>query len=155
MNYYSTNYTPQTQQTYGSGYLNPMAQNQLQQTMQNSNINMQQMPQPQQQPTQQIELLKGRRVTTIEEARACSFELDGSVSYFPSTDGKSIFTKQLNLDGTVSILEYKIVPGEEAKPTAKGESYDTLQEELKTVKGRLEELEKKTGDLIQDLCGKQ
>jgi hypothetical protein len=37
--------------------------------------------------------LKGKPVTSIEEARAQSFDLDGSITYFPDITNKRIYTK--------------------------------------------------------------
>jgi hypothetical protein len=37
--------------------------------------------------------LKGRPVTSIDEARAASIDFDGSVFYFPDVANKCIYTK--------------------------------------------------------------
>ena len=50
--------------------------------------------------------LKGRPVSSIEEARATSIDFDGSVFYFPDVANNCIYTKQINMDGTVSLLMY-------------------------------------------------
>lgn len=50
--------------------------------------------------------LKGRPVTSIEEARALSIDLDGSISYFPDVTNKKIYTKQFNPDGSASFRVY-------------------------------------------------
>lgn len=50
--------------------------------------------------------LKGRPVTSIEEARAMSIDLDGSISYFPDITNKRIYTKQFNPDGSASFKVY-------------------------------------------------
>ena len=47
--------------------------------------------------------LKGRMVTSLEEARATSIDFDGSVFYFPDLANKRIYTKQINIDGTAAI----------------------------------------------------
>lgn len=50
--------------------------------------------------------LKGKPVTSIEEARAQSFDLDGSITYFPDITNKRIYTKQFNPDGSASFKVY-------------------------------------------------
>lgn len=62
--------------------------------------NQYQMPQYQ---ARDWPMLKGRPVTSIDEVRASQVDFDGSVSYFPDTAHNTIYTKQINLDGTASI----------------------------------------------------
>lgn len=57
---------------------------------------------------QQSTGLKGRPVSSIEEARACSVDFDGSVFYFPDLANKCIYTKQINIDGTATLLMYEL-----------------------------------------------
>ena len=52
--------------------------------------------------------LKGRWVTSLEEARATSIDFDGSVFYFPDLANKRIYTKQINIDGTASLYVYEL-----------------------------------------------
>lgn len=52
--------------------------------------------------------LKGRLVTSLEEARATSIDFDGSVFYFPDLANKRIYTKQINIDGTASLCVYEL-----------------------------------------------
>lgn len=56
--------------------------------------------------------IKGRPVSSLEEARATSIDFDGSIFYFPDLANHRIYTKQINLDGTstLNIYEYKDVP---------------------------------------------
>lgn len=72
--------------------------------------------QPQRAPIQQQQFigLKGRPVSSLEEARAATIDFDGSVFFFPDLANKKIYTKQINLDGTASLnmYEYKEVPTE-------------------------------------------
>lgn len=65
-------------------------------------------PQPQQ-VVQQPEL-RGRMVSSIEEARATPIDFDGSVFYFPDLANKRIYTKQINMDGTATINMYELKP---------------------------------------------
>lgn len=52
--------------------------------------------------------LKGRPVSSIEEARASSIDFDGTVFYFPDLANNRIYTKQINMDGTASLLMYEL-----------------------------------------------
>ena len=61
----------------------------------------------QQAPLQPIGL-KGRLVSSFEEARASSIDFDGSVFYFPDLANKRIYTKQINIDGTASLYVYEL-----------------------------------------------
>ena len=49
-----------------------------------------------------------RPVSSIEEVKASAIDFDGSVFYFPDLGNKKIYTKQINLDGTASILMYEL-----------------------------------------------
>lgn len=80
---YNYNYYPQTQQT-------------------------QYTPQYVQRPVQPQSYLKGRLVSSIEEARATSIDFDGSVFYFPDLANRRIYTKQINLDGTATLNMYEL-----------------------------------------------
>lgn len=72
---------------------------------------------PQQQPInqymrqpQQSATLKGRMVSSIEEARASLIDFDGSIFYFPDLANKRIYTKQINIDGTATLNMYELRP---------------------------------------------
>ena len=52
--------------------------------------------------------LKGRLVSSLEEARATSIDFDGSVFYFPDLANKRIYTKQINIDGTATLCMYEL-----------------------------------------------
>ena len=71
-------------------------------------------------PTPQVRL-----VSSIEEVRACPIDFDGSVFYFADMANKRIYTKQINLDGTVNInlYEQKILSSDQST-----ESFVTRQE---------------------------
>ena len=52
--------------------------------------------------------LKGRPVSSLDEARASLIDFDGTVFYFPDLANKCIYTKQINLDGTATLLMYEL-----------------------------------------------
>lgn len=96
--------------------------------------NQTQQQQPQQQPLyytsqyrQPVLLgLKGRPVSSIDEARAMTIDFDGSVFYFPDVANNRIYTKQFNMDGTVSLLMYELKEMPLSSPT--DNDYITRQE---------------------------
>ena len=59
--------------------------------------------------------LKGRPVSSLEEARVANIDFDGSLFIFPDVANKRIYTKQINLDGTASMKVYSQV--EDTPPT--------------------------------------
>lgn len=75
--------------------------------------------QPQMQPTYlrpQVQSgLKGRPVSSIEEARASTIDFDGSIFFFPDLANRRIYTKQINMDGTSTLNMYELrdVPTEQ------------------------------------------
>lgn len=79
---------------------------------QNYNYYPQQQPQSQQpymrQAPMQQALLKGRPVSSLEEAKASPIDFDGSISYFPDLGNKCIYTKQINPDGTATLCMYEL-----------------------------------------------
>lgn len=78
---------------------------------QNYNYYPQQQPQMQgYPPRQQIQStgLKGRPVSSLEEAKASIIDFDGSVFFFPDLANRKIYTKQINLDGTASLNMYEL-----------------------------------------------
>ena len=64
--------------------------------------------QPQITRPQYINFLKGRPVSSLEEVRAMSVDFDGSISYFPDIANNRIYTKQVNMDGTSTVLMYEL-----------------------------------------------
>ena len=71
--------------------------------------------QPQMQLTK-TNCLLGKSVDNIDVVKAMDIPLDGSISYFPLTDGSAIVSKQLQTDGTSKIIVYK--PTQEDKKEA-------------------------------------
>lgn len=53
-------------------------------------------------------LLKGKPVSSLEEARATSIDFDGSIFFFPDLANKRIYTKQINMDGTATMQCYEL-----------------------------------------------
>lgn len=111
----------------------------------------QRFQQPVQEPVQQYVQpqfskpigLQGKSVDSLEVVKATDVPFDGSISYFPLTDGTAIVTKQLQNDGTSKITVYK--PAEQDK-TVKFLTLDDLQDiedQLTDIRKQLKDLRKK------------
>lgn len=77
---------------------------------------MYQYYQPPKQQMPQLMGLKGRPVSSLDEVRAAAIDFDGSISYFPNLANDTIYTKQINMDGTSTVRMYELV--ETPNPTA-------------------------------------
>lgn len=114
---------------YGNPYYN---QGQRFQPMPMQQIGNQPMTQPYIQPVQptttQVGLL-GKSVESMDVVKAMDIPLDGSISYFPLTDGSAIVTKQLQNDGTSKIVVYK-PEKEDKKSEQMFVTFEQLQEEI-------------------------
>ena len=75
------------------------------------------------QPTPQV-----RPVSSVEEVRACPIDFDGSVFYFPDIANKRIYTKAINLDGTVSINMYELKENAAAFASGGNNNFVTREE---------------------------
>lgn len=99
-------------------------------------------PQPQQpvryqMPIQQLIGLKGRPVTSLEEVKAATIDFDGSIFFFPDLANKKIYTKQINLDGTMTLNVYELTfnqPKEESNYVTR-EEFDAVVKQLKSALG--------------------
>lgn len=94
---------------YGQQYMNPY--NQQSQRL----AQLEQQYQQYQQPTynnygnmmnNQIQMLKGRPVSSRDEAMASMIDMDGSLFVFTDIANKRIYTKQIMLDGSADFKEY-------------------------------------------------
>lgn len=103
--------------SYNTGYgMTPyqqqLAQNRLNQIEQQYGTyqpNNYQMQNNQQMGTMQI--LKGRPVSSYDEAKASMIDLDGSLFVFPDIANKRIYTKQIMLDGSAELKVYALQDG--------------------------------------------
>lgn len=88
--------------------------------------------------------LKGRPVTSLEEARAAQIDFDGSVFFFPDIANGKIYTKQINLDGTATLKEYRTdsVPVKDEQQTTEQKDYLGMIEDLQN---QIDEIKKKMG----------
>lgn len=79
--------------------------------------------------------LNGKIVESIDVVKAMDIPMDGSISYYPLSDGTSIVTKQLQMDGTSRIVTYKRLIEEEKEDTR----YITLAD-LDKVRNEIKEI---------------
>lgn len=89
--------------------------------------------------------LKGAMVTSIDEIRALPPSFDGSLSYYPTTDGKSIYVTKLAPDGTKEIIEYQVKP-RVVEPVIKTE--EPKNELLESLENRVNLMEENLKDRV-------
>ena len=79
--------------------------------------------------------LQGKVVDSLDVVKATDIPYDGSISYFPLTDGTAIITKQLQQDGTSKMVIYKpITDNEVEKDRPKYITESELQTQLEQLK---------------------
>lgn len=83
-------------------------------------------------------ILQGKVVDSLEVVKATDIPYDGSISYFPLTDGSAIITKQLQQDGTSKMVIYKpMIEDESMKPQYITENdLNDLKEQLNNLSGK-------------------
>lgn len=104
-------------------------------------------------------MLLGKSVDSIDVVKATDVPFDGSISYFPLTDGSAIVTKQLQNDGTSKIVIFK--PLEDTKDVVKYitqedlekalddinlSEIDDIKDDIKEIKKQLKDFKKKKED---------
>lgn len=77
--------------------------------------------------------IKGRPVSSLEEARATSIDFDGSIFYFPDLANRRIYTKQVNLDGTATLNVYEQKELPEIQPYVTREEFNQVIEQIKQM----------------------
>lgn len=82
--------------------------------------------------------LLGKLVDSVDVVRATDVPFDGSIGYFPLTDGSAIVTKQLQMDGTSKIVIFK--PVTEKNGTVKFITQEDLEGALKSLKEDIDKL---------------
>ena len=78
--------------------------------------------------------LKGRPVSSLEEARVANIDFDGSLFIFPDVANKRIYTKQINLDGTASMKVYSQIEDTPPAPAyVTREEFDSVIKNLEST----------------------
>lgn len=112
-----------------------------------------------------IQGLQGKSVDSIDVVKAMDIPLDGSISYFPLTDGTAIVTKQLQADGSSKTIVYKPVENkeelkqpiyitpEQLEEKMKGfnsKEIKDIKEEIKTIKREIRDITDEIKDKKED-----
>lgn len=82
-------------------------------------------------------LLKGRPVSSIDEVKAASVDFDGSIFYFPDLANNRIYSKQINLDGTSTILMYELKEIPKDIPASQFITREEFETVINQLKGSL------------------
>ena len=134
-------------------YMYPQ-QNRINQEQQYSNVYPNYYGVNQQQQIQQT--LKGRPVSSYDEAKASMIDLDGSLFVFTDVTNKRIYTKQILLDGSAEFKTYVL---QEQKESNKEVNEDTNNYVLKrdfekaiNILGR--EIEQLKGGFVDEAVNK-
>ena len=125
--------------------------------------------QPMQQPMQQMQPitnvgLQGKSVDSIDVVKAMDINLDGSISYFPLTDGSAIVTKQLQMDGTSKTVIYKPIKEEQEKKEEVKINYltkddlvvfkennNSLKNEIGSIRNQIEGISGNINQLMEEM----
>lgn len=89
-----------------------------------------------------------RPVTSLEEVKAYPIDFDGSVFYFTDVANKKIYTKFINMDGTVTINLYELKEITADQPT--DSSYITRTEFESVIAQLKEMMETKPTPIFQE-----
>lgn len=93
------------------------------------------------------QIIKGRPVSSMEEAKASMIDLDGSLFVFPDLANKMIHTKQIMMDGTAEFKTYVLneAPVKQNEQQSQQNNLFVLRSEFenyqKQIQHRLEEME--------------
>lgn len=123
-------------------------------------MNMMQQPMPTQQyippmTTIQQNNLQGKIVDSVDVVKAMDIPLDGSVSYFPLTDGSAIVTKQLQNDGTSKTIIYKPIQ-EDKKELPKYATIEDVRKEIEKIDlSELEDFKEELREIKKQLKNKK
>lgn len=150
---------------YNTGYgMNPhqqqLAQNRLNQMEQQYNVGTYQPNNYQMQNTQQMgtqmQVIKGRPVSSYDEAKASMIDLDGTLFVFTDIANHCIYTKQILLDGSAELKTYVLQEQKQNETKRSGElnegyvlkkDFDITVKELhKQIEGLKEALPYDTAD---------
>lgn len=92
----------------------------------------QQYQQNQQQQQNNIQMLKGRPVSSYDEAKACMIDMDGSMFVFTDIANKKIYTKQILMDGSAELKTYNLEEQKQTMQTEQNE-YVSMSQFEKTI----------------------
>lgn len=128
---------------YGmSPYQQQLAQNRLSQMEQQYNVGAYQPNGYQMQNNQQMgamQAIKGRPVSSYDEAKASMIDLDGSLFVFTDIANNCIYTKQILLDGSAELKTYVLQEQKqnETKRDNRNNTQYVLREDFERIVGEL------------------
>lgn len=123
---------PNYNQFYGQTTMQPMQQIPKMQPIQQQPVD-QQYAQYTQPIYKQPVSLQGKSVDSIDVVKAMDIPLDGSISYFPLTNGTAIVTKQLQQDGSSKTIVYKPIDEETEEKMPKYVTIEELDKKLAQI----------------------
>ena len=138
---------------YGN-YYNPYgATQQMQQRLANlqQQQQMYQQPMPTMMPPAQpnayppVQQIKGRPVTSVEEARAAQVDLDGTSTYFPAPAEGKIYEKLIGMDGLPIFRVYQLQHDGAMQTPAYADNNTVL-----ALQRRIEKIEEQIGGMTND-----
>ena len=115
-------------------YQQQLTQNRIAQMEQQYNYQ-----QPYMQNQNQTQMLKGRPVSSYDEAKASMIDLDGSLFVFTDIANGCIYTKQILLDGSAELKTYILKPTEN-KTNVEYVSKQQFENVISELKQRIKEL---------------
>lgn len=143
-NYYNPyGATPQMQQRLAS--LQQQQQQMYQQPPMQQLPTMAQMPPVQPNTYPPSPQIKGRPVTSIEEARAAQVDLDGTSTYFPAPAEGKIYEKLIGMDGLPIFRVYQLQQDGGMQAPAYADNNTVL-----ALQRRIEKLEEQIGGMTND-----
>lgn len=146
MNYYPN---------YGMGqFYSPQMQQQMQRFQpieQPQYVPQPVQPQSQPQTFKQTIGLQGKSVDSIDVVKAMDIPLDGTVSYFPLTDGSAIVSKQLQMDGTSKTVVYEPVKEENKEKQTQNIITTELTEQIKNINQDNTNLKNSVNSIKEDI----
>lgn len=86
--------------------------------------------------------IQGKQVDSVDVVKATDVPFDGSISYFPLTDGTAIVTKQLQMDGTSKIVVYKPDNEDKTMKFLTLTDLEDIETQLSDIRKQLKELKK-------------
>lgn len=110
-----------------------------------------------------VQGLQGKLVDSIDVVKGAEIPLDGSISYFPLTDGTAIVTKQLQADGSSKTIVYKPVENKEELKQPIYITPEQLEEkmkgfnskEIKDIKEEIKTLKREIRDITDEIKDKK
>ena len=135
----------------GQSISNPMVgyQERMLQLQQQYGMPQQVQQMPQQYP-QQVNLLQGKIVDSLDVVKATDIPMDGNCYYFPKADGTEVYAKRWLPTGKTEVVVYKPSIEEKADNTTMSEMpnqiYNDMMAKLNGIDERLGKMEKSLGN---------